>query len=365
MTPRLRRLLLGITAAMMLAFLIAWLANPAVARDVNRPQELDQLAAYLADHPADWLAASAISDQALDSTLPRRHELWRAAYAHAARLAPRRPNAAAAFARAGLFHWYELGPADRARVLETTAPLLGDPMNFARMHRPLWELTGDFAYLRKHAPRDERALHALRELAAMHGRFGEYRELRAELTETRFAKFNAERSTRSPAELMSLVPQRPTKADETLIRGVIEELRRRPLAAERESIPRGKVHELIAFALRHGIGIDGLEALTGDDLPMPRADVPGKWEGLCSGEEICRFASATLTGPAAITIQNAQSDEVAPYVEIYVDDALVAEGEVVDSRRFEVLRGTTPHRVEVRLVNPWTRNRIQRRVRLS
>lgn len=365
MTALGRRLMLGITAAIMAAFLAAWFATPGVARDPVRPDELPGVAAYLADHPADWLAASVISDRALDSDLPMRHELWRAAFAHGMRLAPRRPNAAAAFARGGLFHWYELGPEDRTNVLRMTAPLLRDPAMFGRMYKPLWELTGDFDYLRANAPDRENALVALRDLAAMHGKFGEYRELRAQIARKRMETFDRERATRTAAELLALVPQKPSKADEPLVRGIIDELRRRPLAAERESIPRGKLHELTAFATRHGIGLEGLEAIGGNDQPLQRAAAPGEWEGFCGKREICRSAAATLNGPVSIALQNAQSDEVPPYVEIYVDDALVEEGAIEDSRRFTVVGDASRHRVEVRLVNPWTRNRIQRRVRLS
>ncbi|HYR29196.1 MAG TPA: hypothetical protein VEU30_12070, partial [Thermoanaerobaculia bacterium] len=75
-------------------------------------------------------------------------------------------------------------------------------------------------------------------------------------------------------------------------------------------------------------------------------------------------ATATLVGPIALTIENVQSDEVPPYVEIDVDDALVHEGAVENARQFTLADGGR-HRVEVRLANPRTRNRDQRRVRLS
>jgi hypothetical protein len=361
-----RRVLLAITIALMASFLAAWLANPELARGTARPAELDALGRYLAEHPADWLAASAMADRALDSELPRRYELWHAAFAHGARLAPRRPNAPAAFARAGLFHWYELGAADRARVLQMTAPLLRDPVSFERMHRPLWELTGNLAYLRANAPRTENALVMLRDIAVTNGRFQDYRELRAALVTKRMEIFNAERVTRTPADLVALIPRQPTKADEPLVRAVVEELRRRPLAAESAPLPRDRTEGLIAFAARHGIGLEGLESLLGNELSWtsPPA-LPGEWQGLCGRDELCRSVTATLTGPSTITLENAQSDEVPPYVEVYVDDALVAEGEIEDLRRFAVINDAGPHRVELRLANPLTRNRYQRRVRLS
>ena len=366
MTRTGRRALLGITIAVMAAFLAAWLAIPGLARDASRPAEIDALGRYLAEHPADWLAASAMADRALDSDLPRRYELWHAAFAHGSRLAPRRPNASAAFARAGLFHWTELGADDRARVLRMTGPLLRDPVSFERMHRPLWELTGDLAYLRAHAPRTEGALVMLRDLAVTNGRFRDYRDLRAALVQKRMEIFNAERTTRTPADLVALVPRQPTKADEPLVRAVVEELRRRPLAAEGAPLSRDRTEGLIAFATRHKIGLEGLESLLGNELAWatPRV-LPDEWQGLCGREELCQSASATLTGPLSLTLENAQSDEVPPYVEIYVDDALVAEGEIEESRRFAIIRDAALHHVELRLANPQTRNRYQRRVRLS
>src|SRR5687768_17362537 len=127
MTRTSRQILLGVTTGLTLALLIVFLAKPAIARDADRPREIGALARWLADHPADWLAASLIADRALDATTPRRSELWRAAYAHALRLAPHRPNPGAAFVRGGLFHWYELSAADRKEVLRVAAPMLRDP----------------------------------------------------------------------------------------------------------------------------------------------------------------------------------------------------------------------------------------------
>ncbi|HEV3486116.1 MAG TPA: hypothetical protein VG106_11960, partial [Vicinamibacterales bacterium] len=60
-----------------------------------------------------------------------------------------------------------------------------------------------------------------------------------------------------------------------------------------------------------------------------------------------------------------QSDQTPPYLEFYVDDALVAEGAVADQRRFVLPAADGEHRVEVRLVNSRMRNGTQRRVRLS
>jgi hypothetical protein len=61
-----------------------------------------------------------------------------------------------------------------------------------------------------------------------------------------------------------------------------------------------------------------------------------------------------------------QSDRIPPYVEIYADDARVAEGEVDKTRRFTLPLASGVHRIEVRLINPRIGGSgFQRRVRLS
>lgn len=421
MTRRTRQVLLSVTIAVCATFLTAFLTNGEAARDPIRPTDVDGVARWMTDHPADWLGASALTDQALDSTVPRRFELWREAYAYAVYLAPHRPNARAAFVRGGLFHWYELPADDRRQVLLVTAPLLRDPQTFRRLHQPLWQLTGDFDYLRRNAPDDERSLVWLRDIAATNGRFDDYRALRAAIDQERLETFEERRGTLTPPQMLALLPPRLTKNDEPLLRRILEELNQRPLGAGDAAGVR-RADELVSFAIRHRIGpLHGLEALM--DTPSAseatrarlavalgrdthastielgaarvsrewaqyhreraayeeargdralaaeyrrRAERAGiedrsAWRGTCGRNEVCQSAVAVLDTPQALAVQNAQSDEIPPYVEIYVDDARVAEGPVEDLRRFEIPAG----RVEVRLVNPWTRNRFQRRVRLS
>lgn len=421
MTLTTRQVLLSINLAVCGVFLIAFLMNGEVARDPIRPEDLEGVARWMTDHPADWLAASALTDQALDATIPRRFELWRAAYANALYLAPYRTNARAAFVRAGLFHWYELGPDDRKRVLGVTAPLLRDRQTFLRLHKPLWELTGDFDYLRRNAPDDERSLVWLRDIAAANGRFDDYRQLRAAIDEERLETFEERKAALTPPQVLAMLPVTLTKSDEPLVRRVFEELNRRPIGAGDAASVR-RVDELVAFAIRHNIGpLHGLEELIeapsipavtrarlaialgrdrqastielaaarlspewgeyhreraafeearGDKalaaMHRRHADLAGvedrsAWRGLCGKHELCQSASAVVDKPRTLAVQNAQSDEVPPYVEIYVDDARIAEGPVDDLRQFALPRG----RVEIRLINPWTRNRFQRRVRLS
>jgi hypothetical protein len=88
------------------------------------------------------------------------------------------------------------------------------------------------------------------------------------------------------------------------------------------------------------------------------------WTGTCGNNEICTSAWRRHQGPLQIALSVVQSDEVAPYVEIYVDGVLQAEGEVKEARTFTI-GSAAGHSTEVRIVNPRTRNGIQRRLRLS
>jgi hypothetical protein len=382
--------LLIMNATILGALLAAFLANPDVARDPKPPSGVAGLARWIAAHPADWLAASALTDQALDSRLPRRFELWHAAYAHGRRLAPQQPNARAAFVRSGLMHWSELGASDRRVVLAACAPLLRDPAIFDVLRRPLWQLTRNFGYLRRNAPRSEGALGPLRDLALANGLFADYRELREELRQARLATFRAKRSTASVSELLALVPQPIQAADEPLVREFLEELDRRSF--ELKEID-GRIEPVAAYALAHGLQpLAGMKPLIeehgklrdttrarlaralGDTAaamriaalsdPVPERKT-GVWEGMCSPDEVCRAARKIHDGPIRIQVSVAQSDQVPPYVEIYTDDALVAEGEVTDHRTFVVSAPPGRHHTEVRLANPRTKTLLQRRIRLS
>ncbi|HYC87593.1 MAG TPA: hypothetical protein VEO54_00150 [Thermoanaerobaculia bacterium] len=445
MTRRSRQVMLGVVAGLCAALLLVELSGRAEARPA------------LSTSPADWLMASGIVDEALDSDSPRRVELWRAAYAHAKLLAPHRPNANAAFVRGGLFHWYELGEEDRARVLNAAAPLMRDPGFFDRMHVPLLQLTGDFAWLRTHAPPTMNARTALRNLALSRGLFRDYQILREEIREARLQAFAARRRTDDPAALLGLLPERLDRRDERLVRGLLEEMDRQAFDPAQVS---GRVEEVVDYALRHDLqpltGVAAmlappskLRAVTrarvalkldqgsiasriettsrgandaewqpyyldrarfearrrdpeaanaylaraaagGMTVPVLGAAIdvarvlhrpedeqryrarlaamPRVWQRLCGIDEIC--SQAVTQGWAAerrkesITLTNAQSDETPPYVEIYVDDMPMAEGEVRDTRTFQVPVPPGTHEIEIRLVNTHTRNGAQRRLRL-
>lgn len=422
MTQMARQLMLGFAIALALLLLVLFLASPELTLEPKRPEELQALAAWLVEHPADWLAASAISDKSLDSALPleRRVALWRSSYALAHYLAPLRPNPTAAFVRAGLFHWYELSPTDRQTVLVAAQPMLREPRVFASLHRPLWELTRDLGYLRRSAPKSIDALWMLRELAIASGDFAEYRELRSALGTLRMELFAAKRATATIHELTDLLPRTLSNAQIPLVRGILEEIERRPFDVEHMG---GRMEEIAQFAIRHELQPLGalkpfielpgklstptrarlaialgdraaatrLELLSGltntpDWIPYhleratfeekqgeravaamyrTRASVPDTprdlWTNLCGRDELCTSVFREHTAPLQFTLSVAQSDEIAPYVEIYRDDELVAE-DLVDGEKTYTI---PPGRTEVRLVNRFTRNGIQRRVRVS
>lgn len=427
MTRVVRRMLLMSAAASSALLLLLFLANLHLTRDPVRPDSLDGLTAWIAHHPADWLAASAITDRSLDSALPlqRRVALWRSSHILAVYLAPLRTNPTAGFVRAGLFHWYELGTADRKAVLEAAAPLLRDPAIFTALHRPLWELTRDLRYLRRSGPQTLNALSMLRELAIASGDFAEYRSLRAAMRDRRMADFQAKRATATIAELIDILPRPITDSDEPLVRAILAEIDRRPFDVHTMG---GRVEELALYAIRHDVKpltalapfVDRAGSLTnptrarlalalGDRdgamrvelttamvnaaewvpylleraafeerngqpalaaryrLRATVADGPAAnaWTNTCGGAELCSSVFRIHDGPLQFKASVAQSDEIPPYVEVYLDDVLVMEGEVRGEKTFAVDAAPGPHQTEVRLVNRTVRNGTQRRVRLS
>ena len=427
MTRTMRQTLLTSVAAASALLFLLFLANRDLALDAIRPDDLGELAGWLSHHPADWLAASAITDRSLDSALPlqRRVALWRSSHMLAAHLAPLRTNPTAGFVRAGLFHWYELGTAERRAVLAAAAPLLRDPAIFAALHRPLWELTHDLGYLQRSAPPTINALTMLRELAVSGGNFGAYRNLRAALRDGRMNEFRAKRATATVAELIDILPQPITESDEPLVRAILEEIDRRPFDLQTMG---GRVEELALYAIRHDVKpLTALAPLVEHDDTLtthPRARlalalgdrnaamrvelttamvnaaewVPylleraafeerqgqpalaaryrlratvaerpavNVWTNVCGVAELCTSVFRIHDGPLKFKVSVVQSDQTAPYVEVYLDDKLVMEGEVLDGKTFDIEAAPGPHRTEVRLVNRTMRNGAQRRVRLS
>jgi len=378
MTRRTHRILLTtiLTASLVaIAFYAAF--EDVIVRDPVPPDDPGGMVRWLGAHPADWLTASVLTDRALDSSLPRRFEVWRAAHALATRLAPERPNGTAAFVRSGLFHWYELGDGDRRLVLDATPPLLRDDATFQQLAIPLWMLTRNFALLRRANPGTPVALGKLRDLAITNGLFDDYRAMREEVRAARLRRFEANPTT---DDWWGLLPRPIEVADEPLIRRILVELRAHPIGSSPPA-------PFIDYVLRHHLTpLEGLAPAVGfEDLPLPlrarlahalgpdRTTAPAEephaegWTGLC-GTDICNAASIEINagGRLPLELHNVQSDEVPPYAEILVDDALVAEGPVVEKATFDIPLGETGlHKVDVRIANPMTRNRIQRRVALS
>jgi hypothetical protein len=97
--------------------------------------------------------------------------------------------------------------------------------------------------------------------------------------------------------------------------------------------------------------------------------LPHPWRGLC-GTEICATAAKTVLaergGPQKLTLAPVAGDSsVPPYVEIFVDGSRVAEAPLPHETMLDA--GTLSegvHRLEIALVNPLTRERRTRRVRL-
>lgn len=398
------RLYLAVIAASMIAAVLSFAAIGPRARE-SAPKKLPEIASWMASHPADFLAAAAITNQALDSGARERFELWREAHAHATALAPRRPYARSAFAKSGLSHWYELPPRDRRDVLRSTEPLLQEEGQFRILAQPLFQLTRDFEFLRRNRPESSlEAIDILSSIAATNGLFPQYRAMRSDAVSERRRELNAIRQTATPNELLALVPPHFDHDDEALVRQVLDELGRRPL----DGMPPdpATVDHIVDYALRHGIGpLTGVDSVittpgaasdvTRARLALVNGDVERasaiqiasnitdpaawadyyderakvarrdgeatlasayesraflghsarqRWRGLC-GEFICMRAQSELAAaqPRAVSVALApQSPESVPaYVELYLDDTRVAESELPAEAKFDLGTLTT------------------------
>src|SRR5258706_4111239 len=264
------------------------------------------------------------------------------------------------------------------------------------MARPLFELTGDLSILRRAGPPTAETPATLISLALRNGLFADYRSLRGELQQKRLDDFAGRRRTEAPEELVQRFPGPPYHtSEEPLIRALLDELHRRPLenSPDRPNVIDG----IVDYALRHRVEpLDGLEIITrkpgaasaatqirlaqalglkerAAQLEVasndPRRAAPNlfEWQGLCE-KDLCTRAWRMIEAEhgIALTLETAQTDEVPAYVEIYVDDALRAEGEVGPERDFIVPVGNAgTHQIELVLANPVTRNRSPRRIRIA
>ncbi len=356
------------------------------------PSTVSALSAHIASHPTDWLAACALTEKALDVPSTHRIELWHAAHAHALMLAPNRPEPQEAFVRSGFFHWNEIDPADRNAVLAAVEPMLRDPSKWFAMAGPIFDLTGDLAMLRRARPPGDEPTVGLLHLAASRGRFEDYRSLRREQWEKRLIDFKARATTATGNELIQTLPQPPYRKDsEPLIAALLDQLHDHPLVEDplRPQVLDG----IIEYALQHSLGpLDGLEVIARrpgaaspsarmrlaktlgisqsdlmEPMPPPSATAPPStaWKGLC-GTLLCERGWRKITSGRTVSVKvaSAEADEVPPYVEIYLDDALVSEGEVSAARTFVVAATPGVHHLELLLANPRTRNGGRRQVRL-
>jgi hypothetical protein len=390
-----RVFLIGVAVTMLIAAAVFALWPPEIGSP-PLPGTPPALAARVAKHAADWEAATVLAEVALDARNENRLQLWHAAYGHASALAPGMPGPPNSFARAAFFHWAELSPNDQQEALAAYAPLLQDPFRFVRMAGPLFELTGDLSMLERAQPHTEYSTRVLIDLALPNGRFDDYRKLRGELQQLRAVDFNARVHVASPGDLIAHFPDPPYYADsEPLIVALLQELHRRPLD-EMPARP-AVIDGVVDYALRHGLEpLDGLEIVTrktgaasdqtrirlaqklglvnlarqielGANDPRRPQVVDSDWQGLC-GTEICYRGWRSIEAGHAVSlaIQTVETDNIAAYAEIYVDDVLRAEGEVGARRDFIVPVGNPgTHRVEVVLPNPRMRNGGARRLHIA
>ena len=425
MTDRALRMFFAILAGAMVLSLIA---GASWRREPKRPDDAKPLADWMESHPADWSAAAALTEAALDSDLSSRFQLWHAAHKHAEMLAPRRENARTSFIRSGFFHWYELDDKQKLTVLSDVTPLLRDPANFRVMAPSIWRLTRDFNFLRRAAGNDYTSTAILRDIAATNGFFGEYRTLRDEALRQRTAQLVEKMHEDLTLDPTSYVPNDCITDDEPLLLAILEYEHDHPI--DKQPADSAGAERLIDYAIRHNLQpLDGIAFLardaasvaapfrarlavalgdikranltetgTADETPQwadyyseratyemthgdrdlmtayaHRANASRKerlsWLGRC-GENICTSARKEIvldqpSTPYAISLASASIEDVSPYVEIYVDEARIGEGPLATEETFTTAPLTAGvHRVVVRVMNPFTRNLGQRKVRI-
>jgi len=408
-------------AILAIAMLLSLVAALTWRHDPAPPSDAAVLARWIEDHPSDWLAATDLTESALDSDLPHRFELWRAAHGHAVSLAPERANPRNAFVRSGFFHWYEIDDSDKRAVLAEAEPILRDPANLRAMAPAIYRLTGNFEYLKRVAGGDYSSLVTLRDLAVTNGLFDDYRALRDLAQRRRLAEFAAKSAAETSFDPTDDISD-CTTSDQPLLVAILNQLHDAPLD-KTPSNPPG-VERLADYAIRHELQpLDGVDYAARDaaapirarlaialgdvhranltetgsatetspvwadyyderaayerahgDVVMAsayaaRAERTRKplldWQSRC-GSDICTsvYKELVLAAPAAysITLARGKSDEVPPYVELYVDDARVAEAAVARQQTFSTpVLAAGLHRIRIRVVNPFTRNLEQRR----
>jgi hypothetical protein len=253
--------------------------------------------------------------------------------------------------------------------------------------------------------------------------------MRSAAVNLRLRTFEKMRATATPADLLALIPQTFTRDDDALVRGVLQELQRRPLDGpppNSETLDR-----VVDYALRNRIeplgGIDSVASLPGaaSDVTRARLALHGgnaqqagsievsstivdpaawadyfderaafarksgdallaqasaeraqsghaarqRWRNVCDDDTLCLRAATEVPAERERTLSIALAPEVPngvpAYVEIYIDAARVAEGPLPAAQTFDAGSiSPGPHPLEIRLVNPFTPQARQRRVRL-
>jgi hypothetical protein len=218
-------------------------------------------------NPSDEAAFATIVESALDSNSPSRLERWHTAQEQIVRLDPNRPSASAPFARSGLFHWTELSSADRQSVTTALIPIMRD--DFGRLAEPFFELTGDFAVLRRADPGTMWSMGQMMTIAIRNGRFADYRTFREQFRKRRYLAFEAMRATATAAELIALVPIPATISDTPLLQGILAALQSR--AVDSHPVDSNRASALIDFALDHHLQpLDGLQTIGANDPQRAR-----------------------------------------------------------------------------------------------
>jgi hypothetical protein len=387
-----RPVLWTLAAAMLTAFGAFFIEQPS-EEPPPLPSDIAELARRLASHPTDWGASSAIADRALDGDMPGRVETWSAAEALTVRLSPNFVPARTGYIRGGLFHWYELGDADRKNVLATLTPLMRDPGTFERLAPAIFELTGNLAFLRSAQPHTITSLERLLNIAARNGLFDDYRALRGELVTSRTRALVERLDSLPPSQIIASLPMYPTRDEQPMIVAALRTLHQRPLEVDpgNPNILEG----VIDYAVRHRLTpLDGLrpvirertwasgfargelaralgDSVRLDEFGLSESRLRGEiahirgiaWDGAC-GPALCNRATADVDGPRTLLIEIVGENEVPGYIECYVDDTRVWEGPVKGPVPLTVGASGT-HRIEIRLANPQGRNLDGRRFRIS
>ncbi|HEY2090753.1 MAG TPA: hypothetical protein VGJ81_02605 [Thermoanaerobaculia bacterium] len=384
---------------------------------------------WLATHPADYIAAGTVAREALNTQTKRRFDVWHASHDLAVQLAPWRTGPRMSFVRSGLEHWYELPPRDRANVLRAAEPLLRDPEIFHRVAQPLFDLTANFGYLRRNAPHETASRNLLSRIAATNGLFADYRSLRSEAVIARLRRFSQIRSSASQADLIEILPDHFDQDDEPLLRSILDELSRRPLdaAPSDPGLVDRVVDYSLRHHIEPLSGLEALVDLPGAASEPSRARVAlhlgdpdrasrieisaphndpavwadyfddraaflrahadttmanlfaakafighqarEKWAHLCADNEICTTGDKEIVvakiHPLSLTLEALREEHVPAYVELFLDDRRVAEGDVAKMNAFNL--GTPaagPHPIEIRIVNPFTPEARSRRLRI-